>query len=40
MQTGQGRKKLDRGIDECVQRRDVSPQGPNAKGAHRGDVAM
>jgi len=40
MQFGQGTTNLDRGIDECVQRRDVSTQGPNAKGAHRGNVAM
>ncbi|KAG1761696.1 hypothetical protein EDD22DRAFT_779430 [Suillus occidentalis] len=35
MQTGQGTKNLNRGIKECVQRRGVSTEGPNAKGAQQ-----
>ncbi|KAG1800701.1 hypothetical protein EV424DRAFT_1586805 [Suillus variegatus] len=35
MQTGQGTKNLNRGITECIQRRGVSTEGPNAKGAQQ-----
>jgi len=35
MQTGQGTKNLNRGIEECVRRRGVSTEGPNAKGAQQ-----
>lgn len=35
MQTSQGTKNLNRGIKECVQRRGVSTEGPNAKGAQQ-----
>ncbi|KAG1847937.1 hypothetical protein C8R48DRAFT_615160 [Suillus tomentosus] len=35
MQTAQGTKNLNRGITECIQRRGVSTEGPNAKGAQQ-----
>ncbi|KAG1782356.1 hypothetical protein EV702DRAFT_1231648, partial [Suillus placidus] len=35
MQTAQGTKNLNRGVKECIQRRGISTQGPDATGAQQ-----